>query len=351
MALLAVLPAVNWVLSAGTIPFTDLRQLYSLKWPQRHLNRWLYRQGISADAGQVLVGRDGWLFLGDDYTPVLNNTQGITGVEVSAAAIAGSIQELKDRQRWLTDKGIMALLVIAPNKKSIYSENLPAGTAAPEPDGTDDFVTAARVAGLNLLDLRARLLAAKTASEPTYYKTDRHWNNLGAYLAYRDTMAALNDIYGARMQADAPLSRRWIMRGGGDLAQLLKIDTLLDPDTDRDVKLSFTATDAILCLQKLSADKLAPRGACEKTTNRGVRVARQPLASFNPQALNRMNVLWVRDSFGEANSMLYQQTFSRLWQVHYKQFATLDWRAVVTKLKPDLVIYQVAERALYESAD
>ena len=85
-------------------------------------------------------------------------------------------------------------------------------------------------------------------------------------------------------------------------------------------------------------------------TNRNVEVASEPQASFNQQALNRMNVLWLRDSFGNNNSALYQQTFSRLWEVHYNHFAKMDRRAIIEKLHPDLVIYQVAERAIHEAA-
>ena len=147
-----------------------------------------------------------------------------------------------------------------------------------------------------------------------------------------------------------PIDWRWVSRGGGDLARALKIDSLLDKDLDRDARLSFAGAGANLCLQKLSVAKLAPRGACEKTTNRRVGVAGEPRASFNQQALNRMNVLWLRDSFGNNNSVLYRQTFSRLWEVHYKHFAKMDWRAIIKKVHPDLVIYQVAERAIHEPA-
>ncbi len=348
LGLFALLPTANWLFSAGSIPLTDTRRLFSLDLAHSHANRFLYRQGLSGNPRRVVVGRQGWLFLGNRYQQVLDKTQGIGNTQTSNESIDRSIEELLRRQRWLTAKGIMTLFVIAPNKHTVYPEFLPTEVLVPQANFSDDFVARAQVAGLHVLDLRKALQKAKSVSEPLYFKTDSHWNQYGAYLGYRDTLAALNNRYGAQMKRVEALEWHWIRKGGGDLARLLKFDILLDGDVDRDAELTYHGARKLLCLQQLSVEKLAPRGTCEQTENHRVSVSRNPLASFNQQALNRMNVLWLRDSFGDINSKLYQQTFSRLWQVHYGHFAEQDWQDMIEKLHPDLVLYQVVERALHE---
>ncbi len=342
LGLLAGLPVMNWFLSSGTIPLADTRRLFSIDPARGYINRFLYRQEISGDSRRVVVGRDGWLFPGAGFDPAPDPARGLSGPWTANAGI----RDLQDRQRWLTDKGIMTLFVIVPDKGSVYPEYLPADQLNAERNATDNFMYRAGAAGLNVLDLRAPLLQAKKITVPLYYKLDSRWNSYGAYLGYRQTLAALDDLYGARINTVVPINRRWIMRGGGDLARLLKIDALLGEVIDKDADLSFAGSEATICLQKLSVARLAPKGTCKLTRNQSVEVGNAPWASFNQQALNRMNVLWVRDAFGTANSRLYQQTFSRLWEVSYQHFAAMDWRAIIEKLQPDLVIYQVAERVI-----
>jgi len=348
--LFAALPAVNWIFSGGTIPLADTGRLFSLDLAHSYINRFLYRQGISGNSRRVVVGRQGWLFLGNHYDQVMDKTRGIEVADTAPARMAASVRELKQRQDWLTGKGIMSLFVIAPNKHTTYSEFLPWDDPPPVRNFTDEFIARARSVDLNLLDLRPIMLKARSGSEPLYFETDSHWNAYGAYLGYRATLAAVNELYGAQIQALTVTTQRWVARGAGDLARLLKFDTLLDKDVDRDVHLSYQGSDAILCIQKLDIARLAPRGRCQKSRNRILAVHAHPQASFNQQALNRMNVLWLRDSFGNGNSKFYQQTFSRIWEVDYKHFANLRWREVIGKLHPDLVIYQVAEREIHGPA-
>ena len=348
---MAILPVFNLVLSSTAIPLTDIQRLFSTDLLSGYFNRFLYHQGISADPQRVLVGRQGWLFEGrkrhqsQDQLKVAVNGAG-TSVEIKK-----SISELKQRQQWMTQRGIMTLFVIVPDKQTVYSEFAPEQDSLAKSNLTDEFMAGARSEGLNVFDLRGQLLPKKSDSDPLYFRTDSHWNHYGAYLGYRDSITAINEVYGAQIKIIDPVKWQWTRRAGGNLAQQLKFDTLLDLDVDRDVELSFTGSKAALCIQVLSISNLAPRGKCENTRNRSITVDQHPHASLNQNALNRMNVVWVRDSFGNFNSALYQQTFSRLWEIHHQQFSSMDWRVIVERLNADLVIYQIAEEAIYSIKD
>jgi alginate O-acetyltransferase complex protein AlgJ len=346
LGLLAVLPVLNWVLSPVAISITDSQRLFSTELLHGYFNRFLYHQGISADSQRVLVGRQGWLFDANEGHQLRDPSNVDVKGYHSPLQIKKSIRELKQRQQWMTDRGIMTLFVIVPDKQSIYSEFAPEQDRLSKQNLTDSFMASARSASLNVLDLRGQLLPKKSDSEPLYFRTDSHWNHYGAYLGYRDSIAAINEVYGAQIKKINPVKRQWVRRAAGNLAQQLMFDTLLDIDVDRDVELSFAGSEATLCIQVLAVNNLAPRGKCEDTRNSSITVDRHPHASLNQNALNRMNVVWVRDSFGNFNSTLYQQTFSRLWEIHHQQFSKMDWQVIVERLNADLVIYQVAEGAI-----
>ena len=346
MGLLAVLPVLNWVLSPVAFSLTDSQRLFSTDLLHGYFNRFLYHQGISADSQRVLVGRQGWLFDANEDHQLRDPSAVDVKSHDSPLQIKKSVRELKQRQQWMTERGIMTLLVIVPDKRSIYSEYAPELGHSSKQNATDTFMASARSTSLNVLDLRGQLLPKKSDSDPLYFRTDSHWNHYGAYLGYRDSIAAINEIYGAQIKKVDPVKRQWVRRAAGNLAQQLKFDGLLDIDVDRDVELSFAGSEATLCIQVLAVKNLAPRGKCEDTRNRSITVDRHPYASLNQKAINRMNVVWIRDSFGNFNSALYQQTFSRLWEIHHQQFSRMDWRVIVERLNADLVIYQVAEGAI-----
>jgi hypothetical protein len=89
--------------------------------------------------------------------------------------------------------GIHALVAVAPNKQSIYGEYL-FNTDRHVKTAIDDLLPRlSPQARAMLLDLRPALRAAKRR-EPNlllYFKTDTHWNDLGAFYAYQAIIEAL----------------------------------------------------------------------------------------------------------------------------------------------------------------
>jgi len=68
---------------------------------------------------------------------------------------------------------------------------------------------------------------------------------------------------------------------------------------------------------------------------------------INKTSLNKDKLLVVCDSFGVANSQLYNETFNTIWKFHYIYVNGSELSTFISKHKPDIVIYQVVERALY----
>ncbi len=81
--------------------------------------------------------------------------------------------------------------MIAPNKETIYPEYLPAGIARSDnPTWADQILENLNETDVSVLDLRSTLLAEKQ-NAPVYFKTDTHWNPVGARAAYDAILTAL----------------------------------------------------------------------------------------------------------------------------------------------------------------
>lgn len=149
-----------------------------------------YRLFHTPNDDQVVIGKAGWLFFGD----TLMDYAGVTLSDAGIDEIADKLSRVCDYIRRL---GKEPLVVIVPNKNSIYPEYMPAR-----------FGGKAQVCNLTLLQERMQelnvpyvdayhiLLGGKEADE-LYLHEDTHWNNTGARLVLNEIYAAygLSDRY------------------------------------------------------------------------------------------------------------------------------------------------------------
>src|SRR5688572_8546477 len=122
----------------------------------------LSRIGISTDPSQVVVGREGWFYLGDKYEQTL--TVARTGQTLAEVEMGKRIGDAADAwERWLGLRGVRVYRVmIAPDKGTIYPEFLPNWAQPASPSATDALM--AGNGDFRFIDLRPALLAAKNAS-------------------------------------------------------------------------------------------------------------------------------------------------------------------------------------------
>jgi alginate O-acetyltransferase complex protein AlgJ len=168
---------------------------------------------------KALIGRDGWLFLNEP------KAESLTG---RPPAIEDQFQmwleSFRKRADWLARRGIAYVVVPAPDKHSIYPEFLPDGARiTPSPSAAD--LLRERFKGepyLEFVDLRPALKNTK-AERPVYFRTDTHWNEDGAYAAYR----AIVERLARRWPKLAPLDRAaFVERTAsftGDLTRMMRL--------------------------------------------------------------------------------------------------------------------------------
>lgn len=286
--------------------------------------------GVSP-VSKVLVGKAGWLyFKGEDSRAFDRWYRG--SEPFTDAEIASLRDELLRRHDFLAGKGIPFLVVIVPEKYSVYPEFLPGWATRLTAQTSLERVDAelARHPRLRFIDLRPALEAAKRA-ERVYYQTDSHWNYLGASVGYAVMMQEVS-----RLLPDmkvAPAQRPPFVAGvdyySGDLTQMLGLPRLLREDDVAPFG-KVLATAQSRCAQRASAAE-AP----------GVEVYVYRCANAP-----RFTALVYRDSNAIPLIPMLAENFGRST---YVSSVALD-PALVERLKPDIVIEELVERTLNQPA-
>jgi hypothetical protein len=160
----------------------------------------------------VIIGKDGWLYLGEDVEAPCR----------PALAIGETLARLARLEHMVTGSGRRLVLVVAPDKSSIAPEHLPdtypgEGCAARR---RRDFwaAFAADPPVSTFVDLRSPLLRRQAADgEPVYRALDTHWTPLGATVYVRELANALEPAIwqGTRVE------RAGVVQMGGELARML----------------------------------------------------------------------------------------------------------------------------------
>lgn len=277
----------------------------------------------------VMRGTGGWYYwLGEDGHSLDRHYRGTRPFVQSE--VDNTVAEFGRRRDWLAARGIAYVVVVVPEKFTIYPEFLPAWIAKAPPPTPYDRVRAAveRDGRVPFVDLRGPLVAAK-ARERVYYQTDSHWNFNGAMVGYGEMMRAIQKALPAgALAAIAPAPRPAYVPGvdyySGDLIQMLGLPSRIREDD-------------VAPLGKVLADTA---GRCAHRIDNGEFPGFEYFACDRP-GLPRAVIL--RDSMAIPLIPLLSENFSR---VVYVSTRSLD-RALIEREKPDIVIEELVERSLH----
>ncbi len=141
---------------------------------------------------KVIVGNGNWLlYTGEQSLDDYQNTLPVT--EKDCALLQSRLDDINSQ---LEAKGITFLLVLAPNKNTIYPEYLPPQIPIlGKRSFLDQCMEFQKLHGqAPILDLRPALLAARNEHQ-VYFATDSHWNPYGALAGYQEILRALQKDY------------------------------------------------------------------------------------------------------------------------------------------------------------
>ncbi len=269
----------------------------------------------------TLVGKDGWLYYAGDWS--LREYQ---RTDRFGPGDLRTFQVNLDRlNSALVAQGRTFLLVIPPNKTSIYPQYMPDEIPViGQTSRTDQFLQYMRShSSTPILDLRPALLAV-SATQQTYYRTDSHWNDLGGYYGYYEILKVLSRQY--PMLHPHPLSDynlQVLPIPQTDLPRLMGYLSIPENDPVLEPRFPFMTTTVTTTL----ADGYQMR----VTTN---------------QRSDLPRLLVFGDSFYEALEKFLKPDFARVADLPYYDAAGTSLEYWVQQEKPDIVILECVERDL-----
>ncbi|MFN8433103.1 MAG: hypothetical protein U0V18_03740 [Anaerolineales bacterium] len=269
----------------------------------------------------VIVGKEGWLyFVGGDGKAAFWDGNKFKTEKIDTVAT-----DISDFNQKLLSMGTRLLIVIAPDKSTIYPQYLPDEIQFSEnPTYTDLLVERLKSKNVHVLDLRETLIKL-VDEEQVFYKTDSHWNISGDYAAYKAVIDEIS-IYEPTLMP-TPFSDLKIVSIGSitrDIPKVLRINNimeesfLLQPKKNKDLKVDAVPLDS----------------------------GRNFLFAKN-SGTDQPTVLIYHDSFFTHVVPLMQQNFHQTLSMFYPATLPEVWNSGwVDQFQPAYVIIEFTERVL-----
>lgn len=329
-AILSLLPIIN--LSSGV----SIDKLYDIDMLETHFNKYAEKLGISTNPSQVIVGSNGWLYLGDAYSKTITQNRQASNSE-SLLLLSKKINRSQEIwSTWLSQQNVKDYkIIIGPDKDTIYPEYYPKW--AQSKNGSPvRYLLSNKNIYVNVSD---SLRKSKAFSTDLYYKTDTHWNNYGAGIAFETFITELNHSHPSIITPNDDWYDidRIEKRNGGDLSRFLKVSHITD-----DIKPITLVSELNIkhLIYDYNKNKLVYKG------NQSLFGNMHDLYLINtPNALNNKKVLWLSDSFGDALSPYMATTFNNVLKVHWDNLiGKKQFQQLVKLWKPDFVFVTTVER-------
>lgn len=257
---------------------------------------------------RVITGKDGWYFLGNEYNQLFNDGFGSYPFsEFELKKIKNNIKRIKET---LDSKGVAFYIVVPPNKHRVYSEKLPYKIKQ-KPTRLEVLNSyLKKEIDFEILDLRDTLISNK-GKELLYYKTNTHWNDLGAFIGYHKTLNTLKLDLPKEHISNYNIDYKPIKRG--DITEMIHLKLI-----EKAPFLNKKTTSEIISLK------------------------------------NKHDYLHFKNLNGNKKLIMYRDSFSNAWiQFFNESFGeTIYLRSYsikadfIQKEKPDVVVFEIIEREL-----
>jgi alginate O-acetyltransferase complex protein AlgJ len=295
----------------------------------RRYNRIMKKYFAKSSVPNVLIGKNNWLFFTESN--LIDDFVGADPFTQSELEIWRS--NLEHKRDWLAKHGIRYLFVVAPNKQTIYSEYLPDYLQKDRGQSRLQQLVAylKTFSDVSILDLSAALIEEKKRHR-VYYMTDTHWNDRGAYTAYRAIMDRVGQWFPTvSLKQIKIIEDKNILGPGGDLAGMLDMADTMQEERPvlrgQPTACSSEIKQAVADFRKIPADQV--RSAPFVTTCDA----------------SKLRAVVFRDSFFEALIPFIAEDFNRTVYI-WKQYDHAILKELIARQKPQIVIEEMVERLL-----
>lgn len=291
---------------------------------QREINKRFGKAGIKT----VMQGQNGWLYFTQDF--LLEDFQGKR--PLSSQELDNWLNEQDQKNKWLHKNGIEYLLFIAPNKQSIYPENMSSYFHTTK--GVTRFEQLLEHTQGTLPDYMINLhsVMRQAKQEQLLFKlTDSHWNMKGAHLAFEYVLAQIQQKFPhARFVRNFPFSEQLKDHQGGDLANMMMM------------------ADSMHEMLPV----LAPRKNCARILPLNLQLhgigegSHQRRPNMTGCKSADLTAIVFGDSFSLSLIPFFSENFSRVIYLS-KQYDQKNVEEIIQLYKPDIVIEERVERSAF----
>lgn len=284
------------------------------------------RKGFEFALGTSLAwyrGKNDWLFLGNAYNQAVQKLVGAT--TPTESEITTTNEPFLSLAKIGQKSNTQIVLIVAPNKESIYPEYLPNEFLPSKNKYISSFLDQLKgIPNLIVYDPTDDLLRLKETEGILYYRTNTHWNNKGAFLAY----SGFSKILGL------PVPQVEFKQNGTHAGDLLDIGKLKDfplhPEDNWEI-----------------VWKRTPEWIEKEILGIETQAFGKPMIVSNPKPLSNKKIWVTGDSFAFSLRRYLNATFKEVRYVgHWGQkLKDLENDLSNAKQKPDMIIVVLVERS------
>lgn len=274
---------------------------------------------------KVIIGNNDFLFMADKQIETYQGKNLFSEEE-----LASILEELVYRRDFCSQHGAKFYFAILPQKHTTYEENIPLRYKLLNKTTLRKQLESYLLEHhFSVIDPTNYIIEKKTSDFPLYYKTDNHWNHLGAFYGAQVIVDRIKEDFPQVKSlniSDYSVSKE--IRIGGNLAQMLSMQIEL-PDEKMILEPNFIST-----------------------VTTGTKAPYTPVSDFaytdefeivytNPD-VNNLKALFLRESFATGQQQFYKQSFGKtvlIWDA-WQYGLNKD---IIINEKPDIVVIQVME--------
>ncbi len=273
-------------------------------------------------------GKEGWLFLGNYFARTVDKLIGRhTLTDLTAQQMgAGYISRYEQSKKL----GVEYILVIGPNKSSVYPEYLPDNVVPAATRYITPLLSVLRDSGVPVWD-PILLFQEPKKENPLYYYSDSHWNFFGASIAFSGLAAKMGW---------PPLPKHHFNVGGlykGDLFTLGRLTAFYTPPSGDNLEIVWE--------YPVEVTKNLMDGKVIVDANT-IPAPFPPIATVVNEFSTTDKTAWVfGDSFSLAFFPFMNATFRK---VRYFYSVPQDWQKMLEEApeRPDIILELTVERSL-----
>lgn len=274
--------------------------------------------GFTNMTGDIAFGKDNWLFYHEkDYLDRI--AKPFTEKELQTLHY-----NLVVTTTWFNQHGIKYYLIIPPMKPRIYFDKIPnymkISTDFSRLEQFNSYLN--KNSKIQLIDVRSELIEEKK-SHQVYYKTDTHWNQRGAFVAYTKIINTLNLDFPELQPIKISEMKQTSMEFLGDLMPFLGHKSAIET-TESLFEPKDTTLKPQLVRSVIPPDDSSHRLEVWETT----------------KSLSNLKIYVVRDSFSENLKKFLSLNFSTSIYAWTTDVPIVE----AIEEKPDIVLHEIVER-------